>query len=105
MATTPLTLTVLAAVATLATIGMFIEMDAPTQIVVSVAAAIFWGITANAALDVLVAPERTSNTEPVWGIVYVAAILAFATAAFAALFIVETLSSSAGATESGGMLD
>lgn len=103
MATTPLTLVSLGSLATLATIGMFVDMDAATQIVVSVVAAMTWAITANAALAVLVAPERTSATEPVWGIVYVGAILAFATGAFSVLFIIETLGREAGATESAGL--
>jgi len=105
MTTTPTTLVFLGAVATLATIGMMIDMDIATQLVVSVFAAVGWAITANAALDVMTAPGRTAASEPVWGVVYVSVILALATGVFSLLYIIETLGSSAGATESGGPLD
>jgi hypothetical protein len=105
MTTTPLTLVFLGALATLATIGMMVDMDTATQLVVSVLAAVTWAITGNAALDVMTAPERTAASEPVWGVVYVSVILALATGAFALLFIIETLGRRAGATQSGGLLD
>lgn len=105
MTTTPTTLVFLGALATLSTIGMMTDMDSATQLVVSVVAAVTWAITANAALDVMTAPERTAASEPVWGVVYVSVILALATGVFALLFVFETLGRSAGATESGGLLD
>lgn len=104
MATTPLTLTVVIGIGTLATIAMFLDLDVATAIIVSVLAAIVWAIAANAALSVMVAPERTADTEAVWSLVYVSAMLALATGTLGVVRIISTLGSSAGATQAGGFL-
>lgn len=101
MATTQLTLLMLGALATLATLGMFVDMDTPTQMVVSVVAAMTWAITANASLDVIVRDTYAATaSEPVWSLVYLSAILALGTGVYAVFTIIGALGREAGATES-----
>lgn len=100
MATTQLTLLFLGTLATLATIGMFVDMDDATTIVVSAMAAILWAIMANASLDVITnASLGVAASEPVWSLVYVAAIMALGTAAFAVFNIIAILGRRSGATD------
>jgi len=106
MATTQLTLLFLGTLATLATIGMFLDMDEPTAIVVSVFAALPWAIMANASLDVITnASLGVEASEPVWSLVYVGAIMAFATAAFAVFNVFAILGNRSGATDASPLSD
>lgn len=108
MAVTQLTLVLLSAMALFATVGMFVDFDDATTVLVSFAAAILWGTTGLSSYDVIM-PDPSTATEsymsaPVEPLVYLGFGFAMITALFAIYELVRALGSEAKATRKEDMI-
>lgn len=106
MAISELILVSMMALATIATIGIFLEYgDAATRIVVGFAASILWGLIGFASYEVII-PTSTTAAEPatVYPTVYVGFGFAAVTALFAIYSLVASVGEEAKATEAQDMI-
>lgn len=91
MAITELTLVWLGSLATLATIGMFVEFgDDATQVIVSFAASILWGLFGMSGFDVIVDDAATVST-PIYSLAYLGIGFSLVIALFALYGLFEVL--------------
>jgi hypothetical protein len=94
MAMTQLTLLLLAALATLATVGMLLDLDRDTQMIIPFLAAILWAFEGLAAWDVIVSTEVVNGdivtvSEPILPLVYLGIGMAMATASYGIWYLME----------------
>lgn len=83
MAATPLPAVLfLGAVAVLATIGMFVDWDDATRVVLAFVAAVVWGLMGLSSYDVYV-DDAATTSEPIYVLVYLGIGLAGITTVFA----------------------
>lgn len=91
MAITELTYIWLGSVATLATIGMFVEFgDDETQIVVSFTASVLWGLFGMSGFDVVI-DDAATVSEPLYALAYMGIGFSIITALFALYGLLQVL--------------
>lgn len=107
MAMTELALLFIGALATLATVGMFMDFrDLWTPVIVSFAAAMLWGLFGMSSFDVIVRDTSFAEaSEPILPLVWLGFGFAFATGMFWLWQLKNALAGEVGAEDAPGVLD
>lgn len=103
MATTQTALAIMAAIGTISSIGIFVNFDRATRLLVAVIATIVWASFGLASFDVIVRDNYAATaSEPIPGLAYMGLGLAVVTALFALMQFFKLIQDETGATEAGG---
>lgn len=104
MAMTELTLIWMGSLATLATIGMFVDFgDNATGVIVSFVASILWGFFGISSFDVVIADDA-SVSEPILPLAYLGIGLGVVIGIFTFYRLVRAVGRESGATEAQGFI-
>lgn len=103
MAMTQLALLFMGALATLATVGMFVNLDDASRILVSFSGAILWAFFGMSAFDVYV-DEAATKSEPITPLAYLGIGFAVIVGLFAFYTLIDVVRAETEATDPEDML-
>lgn len=106
MAVTELTLLATMALAVLLSLGLLVNMDAQTRVIMGFLASIVWGLTALSAFDVIVpATGETPEQVTITPLVYLGFGMGIIVGVFSLFALLRVVGRETGATEADGLID